>query len=62
LREEKMEKIVKGKGKEAVTRAKTAETNNANKIYQIKISLVESQPEIWRRKPHCPSFTGSSRC
>jgi hypothetical protein len=44
-----MGKIAKGKGKEAVTKAKTVETNNANKIYQIKISLAESKPEIWRR-------------
>jgi hypothetical protein len=44
-----MGKIVKGKGKEAVTKAKTAEMNNANKIYQIKISLSYSNPEIWRR-------------
>ncbi|MGC1403817.1 MAG: hypothetical protein WA974_12915, partial [Thermodesulfobacteriota bacterium] len=46
-----MGKLVKGKWKEAVpkARSKVKKDENQGRIYQLKISITSSKPEIWRR-------------
>ncbi len=46
-----MGKVVKGKWKEAVPKArpKVKKDENQGGVYQLKISITGSKPEIWRR-------------
>ena len=46
-----MGKVVKGKWKEAVPKArpKVKKDENQGRVYQLKISITGSKPEIWRR-------------
>ena len=46
-----MGKMVKGKWKEAVPKArpKIKKDENKGRVYQLRISLIGSKPEIWRR-------------
>jgi hypothetical protein len=46
-----MGKVVKDKGKETVPKArpKVKKAENLGRVYQLKISLIGSKPEIWRQ-------------
>ncbi len=46
-----MGKVVKGKRKGAVPKArpKVKKDENQDRVYQLRISLIGSKPEIWRR-------------
>ena len=46
-----MGKVVKGKWKEVVPKArpKVKKDENLGRVYQLKISLIVSKPEIWRQ-------------